>query len=298
MCAGHTGSLEVAARQFDQNLFVRLLEIMMKSKETKGSHFKLLLAITPHNEEDEAVCKTKFQCSSLLDKEDIDDETLQAFLNAGAHLVPEDIDKLIDTLPDSATSIAIIKTITDTGCPEQVNLLCKKSLDAKKFKFAAHFISCGAQPEIADIESCVGNWKDVNKDLLCYISSKRAQLLNGAIWSGDFDDADRIVGSTLPLNTEELDLTSYLNSTSIPVELVRKLLDNGVDSNKGNPLNAAFGLDDYRPRKFQLIRLLVEKGAEVDTRTLFKITEIALRNAGTNMHAYQICNYTVGFKCL
>ena len=252
----------------------------MKSKETKSSHFKFLLAITPHIEEDGAVCKPKFQCSSVLDKEDIDEETLQAFLNAGAHLVPEDIDKLIDTLPDNTTSTAIIKTITDTGRPEQVNSLCKKSLDAKKFKFAAHFISCGAQPEIADIEPCVSNWKNVNEDLHCYISSKRAQLLNSAIWSGKFDDADRIVGSTLPLNTEELDLTSCVKSTSISAELVRKMLDRGVDPNKGNPLNAAFGLDDYRRNKWPLICLLVEKGAKVDTRTLFKITEIALRNGG------------------
>ena len=265
---------------------------MMKSKDTKGSHFKFLLAITPHIEEDGAVCKPKFQCSSLLDKEDIDEETLQAFLNAGAHLVPEDIDKLIDSLPDNTTSTAVIKTITDTVSPEQVNSLCKKSLDANKFKFAAHFISCGAQPEIADIESCVSNWKDVNEDLHCYISSKRAQLLNRAIWSDKFDDADKIVGSTLPLNAEELDLTSYLKSTSIPVDLVRKLLDNGVDPNKGNPLDAAFGLDDYRQNKLPLICLLVEKGAKVDTHTLFKITEIALGNAGKTIQ-YQMCSYMI-----
>ena len=276
-CAGHTEGL---ASQLDQNLAVRVLEIMMKSKETKSSHFKFLLAITPHIEEDGAVCKPKFKCSSVLDKEDIDEETLQAFLNAGAYLAPEDIDKLIDTLPDNTTSTAIIKTITDTGSPEQVNLLCKKSLDAKKFKFAAHFISCGAQPEIADIEPCVSNWKDVDEDLFLYVSSKRAQVLHKAIWSDKFDDADRILDSTLPLNTEELDLTSYLKSTSIPVDLVRKLLDNGVDPNKRNPLDAAFGLDDYRLNKLPLICLLVEKGAKVDTRTLFKITEIALRNGG------------------
>ena len=256
---------------------------MMKSPKTKGSHFKFLLAITPHIEGEEAVCKTKFRCSSLLDKEDIDEETLQAFLNIGAYLIPKDIDKLIDTLPNSTTSTAIFKTITDTGCPEHVNLLCKKSLDAKKFKFAAHFISCGARPEIADIESCVSNWKDVDEDLLLYISSKRAQFLHEAIWSDEFDEAVRILDSTLPLNAKELDLTRYLECTSIPEKLVEKLLDKGVDPNKGNPLDAAFGLDGYRSRrKFQLICLLVEKGAKIDTHTLFKITEIALRNAGKN----------------
>ena len=270
----------------------------MKSKETKGSHFKFLLAITSHIKgEDEAVCKTKFQCSSLLDKEDIDEETLQGFLNAGAYLVSKDIDKLIDILPDSATSTAIIKTITDTSCPKHVNLLCKKSLDAKKFKFVAHFIFCGAQPEIADIESRVSNWEDVDEDLLLYISSKRAQLLHEAIWSNEFDDADRIVGSTLPLDTKELDLTRYLKSTSIPVELVRKLLDKGVNPNKGNPLETAFGLDDYVSRKFPLICLLVEKGAEIDTNTLFRITEKALRNGGkkymhikcVTLHIFSLC---------
>ena len=253
---------------------------MMKSKETKGSHFKYLLAITPHNEGYGGVCKTKFRCSSLLDKEDIDEKTLQAFLARGAHLIPKDIDKLIDTLPDSTTSIAIIKTITDANCPEHVNSLCKKSLDAKKFKFAAHFISCGAQPEITDIESCVANWKDVDEDLLLYFSSKRAQLLHEAIWSDEFDEADRILDSTLPLDTKEFDLTRYLKSTSIPEKLVEKLLNKGVDPNKENPLDAAFGLHDYRFRKFPLIRLLVEKGAEIDTHALFKITEIALGNAG------------------
>ena len=286
---GCTGSLKLAARHFDKELYVRLLKMMMKSKETKGSHFKFLLAATPHIEGDGAVYDTKFCCSSVLDKEGIDEDTLQAFLNAGAYLVPEDIDKLIDTLPDNTTSTAIIKTITDTGSPEQVNLLCKKSLDAKKFKFAAHFISCGAQPEIADIESCITNWKDVNEDLHRYISSKRAQLLNSAIRSDEFADADRIVGSTLPLNTEELDLTSYLKSTSIPVDLVRKLLDKGVDPNKGNPLDAAFGLDDYRQNKLPLICLLVEKGAKVDTCTLFKITELALRNAGKTNTVSNVC---------
>ena len=256
----------------------------MKSKETKGSHFKFLLAITSHIKgEDEAVCKTKFQCSSLLDKEDIDEETLQGFLNAGAYLVSKDIDKLIDILPDSATSTAIIKTITDTSCPKHVNLLCKKSLDAKKFKFVAHFIFCGAQPEIADIESRVSNWEDVDEDLLLYISSKRAQLLHEAIWWDKLDEADRILDSTLPLNTKELDLTRYLKSTAIPVELVRKLLDNGVDPNNGNPMDAIFGLDNNIIRKmFPIIRLLVEKGAKVNTSTLFKMTEIALtRNPGT-----------------
>ena len=277
-----TSSLKLAARHFDKELYVRLLKVMMKSKETKSSHFKFLLAATPHIEGDGAVYDTKFCCSSVLDKEDIDEETLQAFLNAGAYLVPEDIDKLIDTLPDNTASTAIIKTITDTGSPEQVNSLCKKSLDAKKFKFVAHFISSGAQPEIADIEPCVSNWKDVDEDLFLYVSSKRAQLLHKAIWSNEFGDADRILDSTLPLNTEELDLTSYLKSTSIPVELVRKMLDWGIDPNKGNPLDAIFCLDNNIPKKCQIIRLLVEKGAKVHTSVLFKVTDIALtRNPGT-----------------
>ena len=94
------------------------------------------------------------------------------------------------------------------------------------------------------------------------------------------------------MDTKEFDLTRYLKSTSIPEKLVEKLLNKGVDPNKENPLDAAFGLHDYRFRKFPLIRLLVEKGAEIDTHALFKITEIALGNAGKKIHAYQMCNFT------
>ena len=267
---------------------MRLFKVMMKSKETKASHFKFLL--------DETAPKTfpKFQCSSILEKEGIDSEILLALLNVGAYLVPKDLEKVIATFPDCQTVTDIIRMTIGACCTEEINLdsLCKMSLDAKKSHLAAYFISCGARPKVADVKSSFADWKDVNDSLFLYVynattsKSGKTQLLVKAITSDHFKAAEGALDSMneLPdVDIDQLDLASYIESTSITTEVVQKLLEKGVNPNIGKPLDAVFSLEDYVPRKLPLINVLVEKGAEIDTCNFFKMVELSLREAGTHM---------------
>jgi len=260
---------------------------MMKSKEAKAVHFKFLLDEMPH--------KTfpKFQCSSVLEKEDIDTKVLQGLLNVGAYLVPKDLEKVIVTFPDTQAVTNIIVTTIDASCSAEIDFgsLCKKSLDAKKLQLAARFITCGAKPQVADVETSFADWKDMNEILFLYVysstssKSEKTELLVKAITSDHFMVAEKALDSTNePLDVDKLDLTRYIESTSITTELVQKLLERGADPNKRKPLDAIFHLEDYRSTKIPLINVLVEKGAEIDTCTFFKMVELALRETGMHMY--------------
>ena len=285
--SGHTVRLNLARSGLDDKLYVRLFKVMMKSKEAKAVHFKFLLDEMPHK------TLPKFQCSSILEKEDIDSKVLQGLLNVGAYLVPKDLEKVIVTFLDTQAVINIIETTIDASCTTEINFdsLCKKSLDAKKLQLAAHFITCGAKPQVADVETSFADWKDMNEILFLYVysstSSKsgKTELLVKAITSDHFKVAKKALDSTNePLDVDKLDLTRYIESTSITAELVQKLLERGADPNKRKPLDAVFCLADYRSTKIPLINVLIEKGAEIDTCTFFKMVELALRETGMHMY--------------
>ena len=183
-----------------------------------------------------------------------------------------------------------------------------KSLFAMKLQLTS---PCVPQPHAADVKSLFADWKDEtheNAFLREYNGTsskpKRTQFLDMAIMWDHFNAAERALDSSdEQLDVDKLDLARYIKCTSITTELVKKLLDKGVDPNARKLLDEVFHLEDYIPRKLPLIMALVEKGAEIDRGSFFKMVELALKKIGTLMLVHianilRLSTYSYVYSCM
>ena len=228
---------------------------------------------------------------------------MEAILGLGATIAPSDIKKAIGILPESSSEV--LKCITSACNPrlEQADIdsLCEKALDAKKPQLAAHFVSCGAKPDLCKVKKSL-NWKStiICEDLVLYLAeqseSKRGDLVLQAVKHNHHNIASKLLSSGA-VNIDQFDLGRLITSTSLTSnpDLFQQLLDVGVSPNGTcncavRPLDAVLSLK-HAETKVPLIRSLVEKGANLEnictprqeaTTIIHKVTEIALET-GTYM---------------
>ena len=301
---------QLNVRQTD---FVDLLQKLICESDTKCEHLKFLLVSTAEVEGSGFASQfhvdlSEVSCSLLFHKKDLDVATMEAILGLGATIAPSDIKKAIGILPESSSEV--LKCITSACNPRlqqaDINSLCEKALDAKKLQFAAHFVSCGAKPELCKVKKSL-NWKStiICEDLVLYLAeqseSERGDLVLQAMKHNRHNIASKLL-STGAINIDQFDLGRLIASTSLTSnpDLFQQLLDVGVSPNGTcnsvvQPLDAVLGLK-HADRKVPLIRSLIEKGADLEnvckprqegTTIIHKMTEIALE---TGKYRYNLCS--------
>ena len=242
---------------------------------------------------------SKFNCSAIIDKKDLDEATVKMLIGLGAVFSRKDIDNFVSVHQES--SLKVLKYCVSACRPklEQADFdsLCEMTLASKKLKFAAHFVSCGAKPELHKVKKVI-NWEScvICEALVMYLAwnckSERGNLLFQAIKHRHDSLASNMVNS---FSCNQVDLTKLIASTSLShnPKLFQELLDAGANPNgtgspsSTKPLDAVLRLKRCPAKnKALLISSLLEKGADLKfvcapredgTTIIHKVTELALQ---------------------
>ena len=301
-CSECTRQLKLPQLSIQQAELANLLRKLICKSDTKCEHLKFLLINAPKVPgsgfaSQVAVDLSDVSCSPLLDKSDLDVETLKAVLSLGTTIAPRDIEKVVCVLSES--NLEVLKCSTSACRLQQTDLnsLCRIALAAKKLQFASHFILCGAKPNLAEVKKIL-NWKETDncEGLFLYIAeqseSERSNLVVQAIKHNCYNLASMLL-SAGAVACDQIDLGKLIASTSLPSnpEIFQQLLEAGISPNGTSnatttPLDAVLSLKRYATeRKVPLICSLVEKGANLEyvstprqegTTMIHKLTEIAL----------------------
>ena len=322
LCLECTRFLNLQQLNIQEADFVKLLHNLICKSGTKCEHLKFLLIPTAECQgsgfaRQFHVDLSGVSISLLFDKTELDIVTLDTILGLGATLAPSNIEKAIDILPES--SLEVLKRITSTCNPKLVQVdtdsLCEIALAAKKPQFAAHFVSCGANPDPHKVKKSL-NWKDtvMCEGLLLYLAkqseSERGDLVLQAIKHNHDDMALKLLSAGA---ADQIDLGHLIASTSLAFnpDLFQQLLNAGVSANGTcnsavRPLDAVLTLKQAAETKVPLICSLVEKGANLEnvctprqegTTIIHKVTDIALETGKycvvlLHCHALNRCCYT------
>lgn len=282
-------------------------DLIAKLLEHPGSvaaHFRFLLVKVDHERESgiaaAASCDLSgMQLSSFLAKRDFDNTLLQELLRCGVTPTFEDIENAVSFFRNDEASLTMIKVILShlgTLQPTSLDRLCNHSIKQRKDCFVAHFISCGANPDVNFMLESM-NWKQPNENLLLsatkVVSCHDRTTMFKEVLRHNITLAHKVLECG-EINYELLDLGSLMESSSLPTDpgLMEKLLTSGASPNglpdtQLHPIDAVFySLKQHDPkRKAMLVHTLVNYGANLSqachprkegTTVIHKATELAI----------------------
>ena len=296
-----TSQLKLPQLNIQPAELANLLHKLICKPDTKCKHLKFLLIYAPRVPgsgfaSQVAVDLSDVNCSPLFNKSDFDVETMKAVLSLGATITPRDIKKAVGIF--SERYLEVLKCSTSACRLQQSDLdsLCEIALAAKKPQFVAHFLSCGAKPDLAEVRKVL-NWKDTDnlESLFLYVAeqseSERSKLVVQAIKHNCYSLASKLL-SAGAVACDQIDLGKLIASTSLASnpKMFQQLLEAGISPNGTSggtvPLDAVLSLKRYATeRKVTLICSLVEKGANLEyvstprqegTTIIHKMTDYAL----------------------
>ena len=249
-----TNLLKLSELNISQHVCTKLSEELLAREETTALHLKFLVVKDPKIKGSGMASSLScdlsgISCSDIFRKPDLELDTLQSFLKLGVTLEFKDIERVVDTLPDSKVDIISILLKACTSTKAQLVSLGKTCLLAKKFRFAEQVCfsyTAGSSSSRDQIEN-------FDKELLHNIAEMSSdteitQLIYDAI-NEDKPDMARALLSAGRIQADQIDLASLIQSgilVSFP-QLLSELLSAGVSPNGGEiqPLDAVLSLQCY-----------------------------------------------------
>lgn len=223
---------------------------------------------------------SKLDTSKLFEKSDINLQTLQSVIKLGATISFKNVEKAVEHITDEKELVLDFAVI---ACEpkledEALTSLCKQALTLKKPILSAFLISQGANPDNESIIKAVDT-KNLNDSLVsCLLSTPDgcACLLKHSLSKSALTLAQKCLDdSSSSTISQVIDLGDFLKSSKDVLcqnpDLFDRLLKSGVnpdgltDSNR--PIDAVLALPKDFPQKINLIRTLIESGADLKKAT-------------------------------
>ena len=225
---------------------------------------------------------SKLDASKLLEKPDINLQTLQAVIKLGATITLNNIEKAIKHITDDKELVLehAMKACDPQPEGEILTSLCKQALTLNKPMLSAFLISQGANPDSESIIKAVDT-KNPNEGLISFLLSTPGGctcLLKHSFSKLSLSLAQKCLNlqdSSSSTFSQEIDLGHFLKSSKDLLcqtpDLLDRLLKIGVnpdgltDSNR--PTDAVLALPKDFAQKARLICTLIESGADLKKAT-------------------------------
>ncbi len=272
---------------------------LLEHPESTAAHFKFLLLKTDTKSSETGGTLSctlgGLSLSPFLVKSCFDESLLQELLSNDIKPNFDDIQNAVKTFANGEESLEMIKMILSCLPPMQptsLNLLCDKSIEARKECFTSYFISCGAIPSINLVVKGM-NWKEPNEHIVTSAFRGASTLDRTSAFMDILSHSTELASKVLECGEPDynlIDLGPLMESLATAPELLEQLLlggvpPNGIQDTPVRPLDAVlYDLKRHSPvRRAMLAQTLMKHNADSNlvhprdgTTVIHKATELAL----------------------